>query len=227
MGFVLGLNGVAGAGKDTVADYLVSRHGWDGKISFAFNLKELCSKLFSLTPHDLSDQDGKRKYFPTPLKFGSEHLNGVLAWMCKTHPNVHPMKGSLQRVKDKVGTELLNPRHALQFIGTDICRELIPSYHIDVLAQVVKQNAGRNMVATDVRFPNEGDVILDEFQGMVVNIIRHPEQELNIDSSHPSETAMLSWGRFSDVIDNQLEGLRFLYSAVDLFLEKHNLCRIL
>ena len=42
MVFVLGLNGAAGAGKDTVADYLIASRGFDGKASFAANLKEVC-----------------------------------------------------------------------------------------------------------------------------------------------------------------------------------------
>jgi hypothetical protein len=54
------LSGWAGSGKDTVADYLVTKHGYK-KFAFATPLKNLASQLFSF-PRELADsQEGKRK----------------------------------------------------------------------------------------------------------------------------------------------------------------------
>ena len=69
MGFVLGFSGAAGAGKDTVADYLIEGGGWDGKLSFAGNLKEMCKLVFNLTDHDVYDQEGKQALFDSPKVF--------------------------------------------------------------------------------------------------------------------------------------------------------------
>ena len=54
------LSGWAGSGKDTVADYLVTKHGYK-KFAFATPLKDLASQLFSF-PRELADsQEGKRQ----------------------------------------------------------------------------------------------------------------------------------------------------------------------
>ena len=57
------LSGWSGSGKDTVADYLVDKHGFK-KFAFATPLKDLASQLFSF-PRELADsQEGKRQLWP-------------------------------------------------------------------------------------------------------------------------------------------------------------------
>lgn len=228
MGFVLGLHGPALSGKDTVADYLVSKHGWDGKLSFAQNLKEMCKAIFFLTNHDTYDQDGKLELFNKPRVFTDRNLGSVLHWMSRTCPNPHIRipSSTIEQVKSLVGTELVNPRHILQFVGTDICRELVPTYHVDVLVKAANNKPDGRFVVTDVRFPNEGDLIQDRLGGIVVELKRPTVPgQANIDRMHASETSMLEWGRFNDTIDNDREGLEYLYETVDRFLERNGLCQ--
>jgi len=57
------LSGWAGSGKDTVADYLVAKHGFK-KFAFANPLKDLAAKLYTF-PRELADsQEGKRELWP-------------------------------------------------------------------------------------------------------------------------------------------------------------------
>ncbi len=227
MGTVLGINGRALAGKDTVADYLISEYGWTAKLSFAKNLKEMCKAIFFLTDHDVQNQEGKKKDFLTPKVFTDRNLGSVMFWMSRTHGHCPVPVGAKEKVRSYIGTKFANPRHILQFIGTEICRELVPSYHVDVLVKQVRDNPDGRVIVTDVRFPNEGDLILDELGGLVVYLDRPqpPSDSANIDMKHPSETAMLEWGRFDDTIKNYREGLDFLYEEVRNFLRKQELCQ--
>jgi len=226
MGFVLGLHGAALSGKDTVADYLVSQHNWDGKLSFANNLKEMCKAVFLLTDHDVYDQEGKLKFFDTPRVFTDRNLGSVMYWMARTHPSANISKSTFSKIKSLVGKELSNPRHILQFIGTDVCRELVPTYHVDVLVKAVTDNPEGRFVVTDVRFPNEGDLIQDKLNGTVIKLERPNSTSVaNIDRTHASETSMQDWGKFNDIINNDREGLPLLYEQVDQFLERSGLCQ--
>lgn len=225
MGFILGLHGPAKAGKDTIADYLVSKYGWGEKISFAYNLKEMCKAVFNLTEDDVNTQEGKQREFATPKVFTQRNLGSVLYWMSKTHRNSHPPKGAKEAIKELVGTELHSPRHVLQFVGTDVCRMLVPTYHLDVVLETLRSSPDKNFVVTDVRFPNEGDAIIDEFGGIVFQVLRYPQTVDGVDRSHNSEVAMCDWGRFADTVDNQKDGLDFLFEEVNSLLKRQPPCQ--
>lgn len=226
MGFVLGLYGPAGSGKDTIGDYLVSHHGWSGKLSFAGNLKEMCKAVFDLTDYDVYDQDGKMRLFRNPLEFSQTHLNGIMIWMSKTHRHHQVPHRALKTVKSRIGTRFDNPRRVLQFVGTEVCRELISTYHVDVVVSQVNKSPESKFVITDVRFPNEGNIIVDTMGGVVAKVIRQDNAAAqNIDRTHASETSMFEWGKFADTINNDREGLDALYEEIDRFLERNDLCQ--
>lgn len=219
MGSIIGLQGPAKSGKDTVADYILTKDGWDEKLSFASNLKEMCQAIFFLTDAQVNTQEGKQTAFPEPKVFTSRNLGSVLYWMSRTHSHYPLAKGAREYVATLVDTELLSPRHVLQFIGTDLCRSVIPTYHLDIVSQVIEENPDKNYVITDVRFPNEGDLLVDNFSAEVFQVSRPSNEELSLDRSHASETSMSDWGRFSGVINNDKQGLSFLFDAVNSVLE--------
>ena len=220
MAVVVGLHGPAGSGKDTIGDYLVEKCGWTGKLSFAENLKEMCKAIFFLTDYDVRDQEGKQAMFSKPKVFTNRNLGSVMFWMTKTHPHTFIPRASMDKVKSLVGTELRNPREILQFIGTDICRELINTYHVDIVVQKIKDSPDGMFVITDVRFPNEGDLILDDLGGTVFLVDRPDPSAKNINREHPSEVAMRDWGRFSAVIENPGDGFERLYQNVEETLNR-------
>lgn len=60
---LIGLTGRAGSGKDTVADYLVQRHGFT-KLSFAAPLKAGLNAMFGFTPEQWNDREWKERVIP-------------------------------------------------------------------------------------------------------------------------------------------------------------------
>lgn len=224
MALVVGLHGPAGSGKDTVGDYLVNTCGWTKKLSYAANLKQMCRDIFFLSRFDVEEQAGKQALFTKPLTFTDRNLGSVMYWMSRTHGSYPLRKGSKEKVRSLVGTKLKNPRDVLQFVGTDICRELVPSYHLDIVNQQIKEEPSGKFVVTDVRFPNEGDLILDVFSGHVFLLERENIETKNINRKHPSESSMLDWGRFSGTINNYADDHENLYYNVNEALRKVNLC---
>jgi hypothetical protein len=220
MGFVLGLSGPARAGKDTVADFLIQNHGWTGKLSFARNLKNMCKSIFELSESDVETQEGKKRKFDSPIIFTQSQLGAIMYWMAQTHPNAKIDNEVHTAVKSLLGRELNTPREILQIVGTNVCRALVPTYHVDI---VLKDAQVEGLwIITDVRFPNEADLILDELEGSVVNVSRDIDNEGAVDMTHPSETAMKQWGRFADTVDNSKDGLDYLFKEVSEFLERNN-----
>jgi len=223
MRVVLGIHGNSKAGKDTAADYLIDSCGWDAKFSFAHNLKDMCKRIFVLSDYEVNTQEGKTTAFSSPIKFTTDNLGSVLFLMSMTHAHSKIDPESKAKVATLVGTELLSPRHVLQFIGVDVCRLLVPSYHVDVLVSKILESKVNKVIVTDVRFPNEGDAVLDTLKGLMVSINRPVSAMVGPRGEHISETAMDSWGRFNDVIDNDTEGLSFFYSKINEFLERNEL----
>jgi hypothetical protein len=220
MDMILGLNGRALSGKDTLADYLISKYGWDGKVAFAGNLKEMCKAVFHLNNFDVYDQIGKKTNFTSSLIIELDDILAIIQWMSKTHPEVHR---NITKVLGYIGTKLSNPREVLQIVGTNICRELIITYHVDVVRKKVER-AGK-WIITDLRFPNEGNLIVDEWKGMAVKIERLGLNGGNINRQHTSEVALENWGRFTDVVKNNREGLEFYYEEIEVFLRRNKLCQ--
>jgi hypothetical protein len=55
---LIGITGKAGTGKDTLADYLVEKHGFH-RYGFADPIKELLNEFFGWKPHQWLDRDWK------------------------------------------------------------------------------------------------------------------------------------------------------------------------
>lgn len=126
---LIGLTGVAGAGKSTVAQYLVEQHGFT-RLSFAAPLKKM---LRTLNPVMLT-------------QYCEEYtLNDVF----NTHGNETAVKAS------PAGPEY---RRLLQVLGTDCIRAVDEDFWVRAaLAQMTDPDG--SYVFDDVRFPNEARVI--------------------------------------------------------------------
>jgi hypothetical protein len=181
---VLGLSGLAGAGKDYVADILCNEHGFV-KVCFADPLKRICMDLFGWSEERLW---GESKYRNEPDQ----------KWR---RPNSEDGYLTARYALQKLGTEfardcsddvwvsyLLRTCTVLErgYHGYDRTRGLIPldsPYAIEP-----KRDAVRAVVVPDIRFVNEIDGLRNRGATMVrlIRIGDEPKWD------HRSETEQLS-----------------------------------
>ncbi len=139
---VLGVTGHKYNGKDTLGNYFVEKYGYK-RLAFADSLKDGCREIFG---------------------FSDEQLYGNKKEIIDEYWGV-------------------TPRTVLQYVGTDLFREqlgnIIPKIGKNIWLKVVekkildelKLNPNARFVVTDVRFPNECQMIKD-LGGIVIRVKR-------------------------------------------------------
>ena len=128
---IIGICGLIGSGKDTIADHLVKDHKFV-KISFADKLKDTVATLFEWD-RDLLDgkTEQSRLWREQEDHFWSKEL------------------------KKKV-----TPRYVLQVFGTECMRDgFYDGIWVSMLKKKVTENTDINWVIPDVRFENEVKVL--------------------------------------------------------------------
>jgi hypothetical protein len=139
---IIGLLGEAGSGKDTVANYLISKHGYS-QDSFAASLKDAVSAVFGWDREALEGKTSEsREWRETVDSWWSERLN----------------------IPD------LTPRLMLQQWGTDVCRNHFHN-DIWIASLERRLSTNSNTVISDCRFPNEIDII-KKMNGITIRIYR-------------------------------------------------------
>lgn len=134
MSIVAGLTGPAGSGKDTVADYLVARHGFV-KMALADPIKNLLNERFGWTPEHWADREWKER---------GDHRYG-------TAFDGTPM--SPRSWAQWLGTEV-----GRKVAGDDVwARQTRHRMNIPHI-----QYADQPIVIPDVRFDNEADLLCDK-----------------------------------------------------------------
>lgn len=162
---LMGLVGFAGSGKGSVADILATDHNFT-KMAFADPLKDAAAVIFDWPRHLLEgDTEASRTFRERPDKFWSEHFK-----------------------------KEFTPRMALQQLGTEACRNV---FHQDIWVLNLEKRIRdkKNVVVTDVRFPNEIDCI-KKLGGTIIRIKRGPEPEWystaeKENNTHPDSIWML------------------------------------
>lgn len=145
---LIGLLGLIGSGKDTLADWLVEHHQFV-KISFAEALKDIVSIVFGWDRQLLEGGTEESRKWRNKVD---------LFWA---------MRLKMPR---------FTPRLALQLIGTDVMRHHFHSdiwvFHLErKLLQIAEQNPGKHIIVTDCRFENEVQ-LLKRYNGTIIRIER-------------------------------------------------------
>lgn len=180
---IVGICGFLGAGKSTVADYLVHHHGYT-RLSFASTVKDVVSSLF--------------KWDRTLLEGATEESRD---WRSRPDPFWSA----------RLGREW-TPRLALQIIGTEIGRTHIhENIWVDtVFAAIERLGPSARVVIDDARFPNELDAIR-RAGGSILRVFRDfPSAEherlwavqgtpdVSSERIHSSEWSWLCWAPIVD-----------------------------
>ena len=130
---IIGLAGLAGSGKDTVANFIVEKHEFV-RVSFADALKDASAVIFSW-PRNMLEGD------TIESRDWREQVDSY--WSAKFGYAV-------------------TPRIMLQKFGTDVCRShLHDNIWINCVEKKLQENCKNklNTIITDVRFPNEVKMI--------------------------------------------------------------------
>ncbi len=128
---IIGLVGLIGSGKGTIADILVGDYSFQ-KESFAAGVKDACSVVFGWDRQMLEGETKEsRDWREQPDSWWSEKLN-----------------------------QEFTPRLALQLMGTEAGREVFHT-DIWILSLLKRINPDKDYVIADVRFPNEMQRIKD------------------------------------------------------------------
>ena len=205
---IIGICGLIGAGKDTIADYLVTFHGYRRE-SFANSLKDAVAQVFGW---DRTMLEGRT----TQARAWREQVD---AWWA-----------------ERLNMPNLTPRWVLQYWGTEVCRKTFHDDIWIASLENKLRNSKDDIVISDCRFPNEIKSIKNA-GGIVIRVVCGPEPEwyslaekvnrgptrntewalskarLEEYSVHASETAWIGT-RFDAVIDNNADGLDNLYGQI-------------
>lgn len=139
---IVGLCGLAGAGKDTLARHLAAHHGF-ARLSFGAVLKDVVAALFGWDRYLLEgDTEESRAFRERVDPWWSERLD----------------------------TPDFSPRRALQIVGTDVFRRHFAD-GVWVSAVEKRLSCHDRVVVTDCRFPNEIDMVR-RHGGIVVHVRR-------------------------------------------------------
>ena len=128
---IIGICGLIGSGKDTIADFLVKENNFE-KLSFADKLKDSVAEMFDWDRQLLDGKtDESRTWREQADKFWSKEMG-----------------------KD------ITPRHVLQVFGTECMRDgFYDGVWVSLAKKKILDNPETNWVIPDVRFDNEANMI--------------------------------------------------------------------
>jgi len=128
---ILGVTGLIGSGKDTIADYLVTTHGFK-RVSFAASLKDAVATVFGWD----------REMLEGTTKASRLWREEVDEWW-----------------SERLAMPQLTPRWVLQYWGTDVLRNHFHTDIWVASVENKLRQTTDNVVITDCRFSNEVNAI--------------------------------------------------------------------
>ncbi|EJB4242329.1 hypothetical protein MT068_001394 [Salmonella enterica] len=240
MSVLVGLHGEAGAGKDTVAKLMIN---WCNdtfptclarRYSFAKPVYELASVILGVTPEFLGERRGKEisQWFTVTqsqlerardvwFKYGIDKFEDFsYIWPIFEGKYLDPQQ-LVGQEEDALYSVFISPRKMLQLVGTELGRQLVHErIWLIILEQSIAKDDPDVAVVTDVRFPNEGELIRDtnrlDMDSLLINVVP-AEREYTIKTNHPSENGIPVKYLTHELV-NSFDGMN------NLKLEVYNFC---
>lgn len=177
---IIGICGLIGSGKGTVADHLINQHNFQ-KISFADKLKDAVAEMFEWPRHMLEGVTPQsRDWRERPDAFWSNELDS-----------------------------LITPRYVLQVFGTECMRQgFYDGIWVSLVKKKIQENPTTNWVIPDTRFPNEVDMI-KSIDGQVWCIQRgqNPQwfDDYKLNGIEPKDVHASEWAWANSSFDRVIE----------------------
>jgi hypothetical protein len=205
---IIGVCGLIGSGKDTIADYLVNFHEFRRE-SFANTLKDAVSAVFGW---DRTMLEGRTKE-------AREWREQVDPWWA-----------------ERLNMPNLTPRLMLQLWGTEVCRRGFHDDIWIASLENKLRTTKDNVVISDCRFPNEIKSIKDA-GGMIIRVKRgvNPHWYTIAESANRGDSKAKEWltnegihaseyswagTKFDAVVDND-GSIDALYTRVKSLVQDH------
>jgi len=194
---LIGLCGLIGSGKGTVADILVEKHNFQ-KISFADKLKDGVASVFDW-PRDLLEGNTAegRNWREQPDTFWTGELK-----------------------------QEITPRYVLQVFGTECMRHgFFDGIWVSLVKQKIIDNPTQHWVIPDVRFPNEVKMI-KTLKGQMMLVKRGQDPQWFTDykdkNIEPNDTHASEWAWANTTFDRTIVNnatLKDLHQQVEISMK--------
>ena len=199
---IIGFSGRMGSGKGVLAS-VCEKHGYK-RLSFATPLKKLCAKILSITLDEL-----------IKFKNNGQPINLMIDDnICKLIADETGL--SFDKIKIACGDKkiIATVREMLQFIGTDVIRQIDENWHVRAITEMINHN--EKYVIDDIRFPNEL-AALNHMNATCWYVVRPTIIRL---THHPAEES-LKWHMFGNKVIVNDSSLENLEKRWDDFMENY------